>query len=315
VLALAIALVSLGSGAYHVSVIDVIKSLTGQESGLPYVVVVDWRLPEILLAALFGVALGMSGAIFQSLTRNPLGSPDIIGFDTGAYTGALLVMLVWHTHGLYAVTLAAIAGGLLTAVIVYVFAYRRGLHGYRLIIAGIGMTAMLSSVNTYLLLRASPDDAIQASIWGAGSLDGANYAQVTVAAIAFVVLFPVAALLSRGMRALELGDDASRQLGVRTETTRLALIVVGVALGGTVTALAGPIAFIALPAPQIAKRLTRSAGVTLGASAATGAVLLLASDWVADNALSQSQPVGVITVILGGAYFVWLLIREGRRRL
>jgi iron complex transport system permease protein len=313
VIAIAIALYSLASGSYHLSLAKVVGALTGSEEGFVYTVVVEWRLPRVILAGLFGIALGLAGAIFQSLTRNPLGSPDVIGFDTGAYTGALLVMLVIHASGLYAVTIGAIAGGLLTAAAVYLLAYRQGVQGFRLIIVGIGLTAMLTSVNTWLLLRANPEEAIQASIWGAGSLGSADYSQVVVAVIAFAILFSAAGLLGRGMRALELGDDAGRQLGIRAERTRLLLVVVGVGLSGTVTALAGPIAFVALSAPQIAKRLTRSAGVTLGASAATGAVLLLASDWIAQHAIGETLPVGLVTVVLGGAYFVWLLVVEGKR--
>jgi iron complex transport system permease protein len=312
--AVAIALVSLATGEYALSLAQVAGALTGGQTGLVHLIVIDWRLPRVLLAGLFGIALGLSGAIFQSLTRNPLGSPDVIGFDTGAYTGALLVLLVMHISGLYAMTIGAIIGGLITAAAVYLFAYRRGVQGFRLIISGIGVTAMLGSIDTWLLLRANTEQAIQASVWGSGTLDGASYSQVVVAAIAFAILFPAMLGLARPMGALSLGDDAGRQLGVNVERTRLALIAAGVCLSGTVTALAGPIAFISLSAPQIAKRLTRSAGVTLGASAATGAVLLLGSDWLAQHALSQTVPTGLVTVVLGGGYFVWLLIAEGRRR-
>jgi iron complex transport system permease protein len=313
VIAVVIALVSLATGSYPLSLGEVVGALTGREPGIVSTVVVDWRLPRVLLAALFGIALGISGGIFQSLTRNPLGSPDVIGFDTGAYTGALLVMLVLHTTGVYSTTAGALIGGLVTATVVYLFAYRRGVHGFRLIIVGIGVTAMLGSFNTYLLLVASTQDAINASFWGAGSLDAVGYPQLVPALCAFVILFPAAFGLGRGLRALELGDDAARQLGTNAEATRLMLVLVGVALSATVTALAGPIAFISLSAPQIARRLTRSAGIPLGAAAATGAVLLMAADWIAQHALPVDLPVGVVTVVVGGGYFVWLLIAEGRR--
>lgn len=312
-ISLAIALLSLATGSYQLDLGQVVGALSGRESGIVRTIVVEWRLPRVLIAALFGVALGLSGAIFQSLTRNPLGSPDIIGFDTGAYTGALIVMLVLHGGGTFGVTIAAVAGGLVTAALVYLLAYRRGVHGFRLIVVGIGVTAMLTSVNTWLLLHAQDQEAVSASFWGAGSLESAGYPQLLVAAVAFLVLFPCAGLLARGLRLLELGDDAGRQLGVRAEPVRLAAVVVGVALSATVTALAGPIAFIALSAPQIARRLTRAPGVTLGAAAATGCALLLAADWIAQHALPVTEPVGLVTVVLGGGYFLWLLIAEGRR--
>jgi iron complex transport system permease protein len=312
--ALAIALFSLATGSYQLTIGQVAGALVGLDGGITHTIVVEWRLPRVLLAILFGIALGLAGAIFQSLIRNPLGSPDIIGFDSGAYTGALIVMLVLHGTGLFSTTSGALAGGLITAALVYLLAFRRGVQGFRLIIVGIGVTAMLGSFNTWLLLHVSTQDAIAASYWGAGSLASAGYPQLGVAALAFVVLFAATAVLSRGLHVLELGDDAARQLGVRAETTRLLLVIVGVALSATVTSLAGPIAFISLSAPQIARRLTGSAGVTLGAAAAMGAALLLAADWIAQHALPTSLPVGVVTVVLGGGYFVWLLIAEGRRR-
>ena len=312
--AIVVALVSLATGAYALSLDQVVGALTGTQSGIVHTIVVDWRLPRVLIAGLFGLALGLSGALFQSLTRNPLGSPDIIGFDTGAYTGALLVMLVLHSSGIYATTFGALAGGLATAAVVYLLAWRRGVHGFRLIIVGIGVTAMLTSFNTWLLLSASTQDAITASYWGAGSLDSASYAQLAPASVILIALFVITGGLARGMRALELGDDSGRQLGVRAESTRLGLVIVGVALSATVTSLAGPIAFVSLSAPQIARRLCGSASIPLAPSAATGCVLVLAADWIAQHAFPDELPVGLITVVLGGAYFIWLLIAEGRRR-
>ncbi|HWD61591.1 MAG TPA: iron chelate uptake ABC transporter family permease subunit [Humibacter sp.] len=313
-IAVAIALVSLATGAYPLSLDQVVGALTGSQSGIVHTIVVEWRLPRVLVAGLFGLALGLSGALFQSLTRNPLGSPDIIGFDTGAYTGALLVMLVLHSSGIYSTTIGALGGGLATAAVVYVLAWRRGVHGFRLIIVGIGVTAMLTSFNTWLLLSASTQDAISASYWGAGSLDSASYSQLAPAAGILIVLFIVTGGLTRGMRALELGDDAGRQLGTRAEATRLGLVIVGVALSATVTALSGPIAFVALSAPQIARRLCGSASIPLAPSAAAGCVLVLAADWIAQHAFPDELPVGLVTVVLGGGYFIWLLIAEGRRR-
>ncbi len=313
VVGLLIAIVSLGTGSYALAPDQVVEALLGRSSGIEHTIVVEWRLPRVLVAALFGIALGLAGSIFQSLTRNPLGSPDVIGFDTGAYTGALVVMLGLQASS-FAVTGGAVVGGLATAAVVYLLAYRRGMQGFRLIVVGIGITAMLTSVNTWLLLNADTRGALGAAFWGAGSLDAVGYPQLAFGACVFVVLFPLAGTLGRGLGQLELGDDAGAQLGVSVERTRMTATVVGVALSATVTALAGPIAFVALSAPQIARRLAGTAGPTLGVSAAAGGVLLLAADWIAQHALPNSVPVGLVTVVLGGGYFVWLLIMEGRRR-
>lgn len=303
---------SLLSGKYPITLAQVIGALAGHGDDMVRMIVVEWRLPRVALAFLMGGALAMSGALFQSLTRNPLGSPDIIGFSAGSYTGALAVILL--LSGGYCQTAAgAMAGGIITAMAVYLLAYRRGVQGFRLIVVGIGVAAMLSAFNAWMIREADLQVAMSAAIWGAGSLNGLGYEQLVPVAIALCIIFPLALVLSRPMRQLEMGDDAARASGVNANRTRVWLMVVGVALTAIVTAAAGPISFIALAAPQIARRLTRSAGVALVPSALTGGLLLLAADWAAQNAFGVQLPVGVMTVSIGGLYLVWLLIREGRK--
>lgn len=313
-LALVVGVVSLGTGEFPIAVGDVVKTLLGQGDRRMQLVVLDWRMPRVLLALALGGALGAAGAIFQSLTRNPLGSPDIIGFDAGAYTGALLVITTIGT-GYVAVAGASIAGGLATALAVYLIAYRRGFQGFRLIIVGIAVSAMLSSLNTWIILNTDLYVAMAAGAWGSGSLNTVGWGQAMPALILLLPLGVAAALLSGRMRILEMGDDAAIALGVRGNQVRLGLVALGVAFTAVATAAAGPIAFISLAAPQLARRLTRSAGVTLGASAAMGALLLVASDFAAQRMFAPLQlPVGVVTVAFGGVYLIWLLVREGRRR-
>jgi iron complex transport system permease protein len=276
-------------------------------------VVVEWRLPRTALALLLGAALGISGAIFQSLTRNPLGSPDIIGFDAGSYTGALIVITLFG-GGYLVIAGGALLGGLLTALLVYLLAYRRGVHGFRLIIVGIGVSAMLTSLNTWMLLRAKLEVAMAAAIWGAGSLNGMTLERLGYSGIILAILVPLALSMSRPMRQLELGDDAARAMGVNAERSRIGLLVLGVALTATATATAGPIGFISLAAPQLARRMTGSAGVAMVPAAAVGALLLVCADFIAQRAFAPTQlPVGLVTVSLGGVYLVWLLLREARR--
>ncbi|WP_308011098.1 iron chelate uptake ABC transporter family permease subunit [Streptomyces sp. AC495_CC817] len=314
VAAAAVAVVSLGIGDYVVPIPEVVATLFGLGEPKSQLVVLEWRMPRVLLALVLGAALGAAGAIFQSLTRNPLGSPDIIGFDSGAYVGALLVITTVGT-GYAAVAAGSLAGGLATALLVYVLAFRRGFQGFRLIIVGIAVSAMLASVSTWIILNADLYIALAAGAWGSGSLNAVGWAQAAPATAVMAVLGVCAALLSRGMHALEVGDDAAVALGVRGGRVRLGLVAVGVGFTATATAAAGPIAFVSLAAPQLARRLTRSAGVTLAASAAMGSLLLTASDLVAQRLFAPAQlPVGVITVCLGGAYLIWLLISEARRR-
>lgn len=308
---LSLALLSLTSGTYPVAIPDLLLSLQGQGEEMVRMIVMEWRLPRILLSLLLGSALGMSGAIFQSLTRNPLGSPDIIGFAAGSYTGALVVILLL-SGGYYQIALGALIGGVVTALVVYLLSMRHSLGGFRLIVTGIGISAMLSAFNSWMIKAADLNVAMAAAVWGAGSLNGLGFEQLLPVAIIMLVLVPFLCLSSRSMKQLELGDDIARSFGIATGLTRLSLMVLGVALTAMVTATAGPIAFIALAAPQIARRLTRSAGVALLPSAFIGALLLLSADWAAQHAFSTQLPVGIMTVSIGGLYFIWLLIREGR---
>jgi iron complex transport system permease protein len=312
-LALCLGILAVCLGDFFVAPSDVIAALVGVGTPKNTLVVVEWRLPRVLLALVFGAALGAAGAIFQSLTRNPLGSPDIIGFDAGAYTGALLIMTA-GASGFVSTAIGSFLGGLAAAVIVYLLAWRGGFQGFRLIIVGIGVSAMLASVNTWLILNADLYVAMMASAWGMGSLNGLGWEQVGPSLLFLAPLAVACAVLADRMHLLELGDDTATALGVRTGVVRILLVLVGVGLTAVVIALCGPIAFIALAAPQIGRRITGSAGVTLTGSAAVGAALLVGSDVIAQRLFAPTQlPVGLVTVALGGGYLVWLLIHEARK--
>lgn len=309
-----LALYALATGDFSLPLTEVFQAIIGQGTNASSLVVLQWRLPRVLMALLLGAVLGISGAIFQSMTRNPLGSPDVIGFNTGAYSGALAVMLIFQ-GGYYAVASGALFGGLLTAAIVYLLAYKHGAQGFRLIIVGIAVSAILASLNTWLILRSDLEDAMSAAVWGAGSLNAIGWDQAVPASVLSIVILALAFSLSGRMRLLEMGDDAASGLGVRTESSKLRLLVVGVALTAVATAAAGPIAFIALAAPQVARRLTGTAGVRMLPAAVLGGFLLLLSDLIAQRAFADtSLPVGVVTVSVGGIYLLWLLLREAKRQ-
>lgn len=229
---------------------QVFEALFGHASGAANIIVNQWRLPRAIMALIFGAALGVSGAIFQSLVRNPLGSPDIIGFNSGAYTGALVAITLFNGN-YFEIASSALGGGLLSAIAVYLLAYRQGIQGFRLIIVGIAMGAMLTAFNTWLTITASLEAAITAAAWGAGSLNGLTWAKGLPSVMFIAIAAVVAMLLSRRMPLLEMGDDAAGALGVPVEKTRLGLMAIGVILMAAVTAAAGPISFIALAAPRI----------------------------------------------------------------
>ncbi|WP_245981952.1 FecCD family ABC transporter permease [Mycetocola tolaasinivorans] len=310
----ALALYLLSTGELPFTPGQVLAALAGQDAGGAGLIVREWRAPRVLLAILIGAALALSGALFQIITRNPLGSPDIIGFTTGAYTGALLVMLGGGS-ALLSVSAASVVGGLLTAAVIWLLVMRRGASGFRLIVVGIAITAMLNSFNIWIVTTVDQKEALSAAIWGAGSLNGVGWEQVPVLLITLMGAVPALALLAGPLRVLELGDDLAAALGTAPERVRLAAIVLGVVLVAVATAITGPIAFVALAAPQIARRLCASPGIPYVATALTGALILLASDLIATRALAPTQlPTGVVTICVGGAYLAWLLGVEGRRR-
>jgi iron complex transport system permease protein len=298
--AFAIAVIAVGLGKYTVAPADVLGVLTGSNTSFDRVVVLEWRMPRMLMALLVGAALGISGAIFQALTRNALGSPDIIGVTSGAYTGALIV-IAGIGGGYYAVAAGALIGGLVTAVLVYALSYRNGLAGFRLIVVGIAVSAVVNSVNQWIIIKIDLHTAVTASVWQQGTLSGQSWSQVLPMTVCLVVMAAILVAMGPQLPVLQMGDDAAGALGV--------------GLVALACAAAGPISFVALVAPQIARRLTASPGVGLVPSAVMGAVLLLVSDVIAQQAFSGSElPVGAVTVTLGGAYLIYLLISQARQR-
>ncbi|MEV7085774.1 iron chelate uptake ABC transporter family permease subunit [Streptomyces sp. NPDC093085] len=308
--------VTVFTGTYRIDAAHVADVLfAGGGSATDRFIVVGQRLPRVCAALLVGAALGLSGALFQSLSRNPLGSPDVIGFTTGSTSGALVVILAGGGSAGIGIGVGAgsVLGGLGTAVAVYVFTAARGVSGNRLVLAGIAVGAMLASVNDYLLTRADLESAESAKAWTFGSLNAVSWPQVVPLALALPVLAVAALALGRPLRLMEMGDDTAGALGVSVPRVRVVGLLLGVALAGAAIAVAGPIGFLALAAPQLARRITRSPGAPVGAAMVTGALLLATADLLAQRLLAPFQiPVGLVTGALGGVYLLWLLSRERR---
>ncbi|MCT7355549.1 iron chelate uptake ABC transporter family permease subunit [Streptomyces sp. 15-116A] len=310
--ALTASVVLIGTGDFPISTADVIRTLLGEGNAGQEFIVNELRLPRVLVGLLVGASLGLGGALFQAISRNPLGSPDVLGLGQGATAGAL-VMIVLFSGTAEQITAGALVGGLVTGFAIYLLAWKRGVHGYRLVLVGIGVSAIVTAVNGYLLTKSDIVDAAQAVVWMTGSLDGRDWDQVWPLLTLCAVLVPLVLANSRGLRMMEMGDDVSYALGVRVERVRMLLMVSAVLLTASATAAAGPVAFVALTAPQLARRLTRSPGPNLLPSLCMGAALLVTADWISQRAFGADQlPVGVVTGVLGGAYLLWLLVAERR---
>ncbi|GAA2819597.1 FecCD family ABC transporter permease [Crossiella cryophila] len=318
VLGLVLAILVIGAftltiGEYELTVGQVLAALAGEGGRAAQYVITEFRLPRWLTGLLVGAALAVSGALMQSLARNPLGSPDFIGFTTGAATGGILMIIT----GASAAQLAfgAIAGGLLTALAMYLLAFTRGVHGSRLVLVGVGVNAILIAVNSYLISRAELRDATIAQAWLTGSLNARGWEHVLPVGIALALLLPLAFTMARRLALLEMGDEAASALGVPVQRSRAVLMVTSVALAAVAVASAGPVAFVALMAPQLARRLTRAASPVLVPTALMGAFVVSLSDFAAQRLFSPiAVPVGVMTAAVGGIYLAWLLATEWRGR-
>lgn len=310
-----VAVASVSTGAYPVSPAQVSAAIFGygQEDNYARYFVTQVRAPRIATAMLVGAALGLSGALFQAVSGNPLGSPDIIGFTTGAATGALVAIILVGASPL-GVSLGAIAGGVGAAALVYMLAWKNGITGNRLVLVGIGLAAVEHALNKLLIVRAPLANAQQAAQWQAGSLNDANWAWLAWLALALVVLTPALACLTRPLSTLALGDELAHGLGTRVQATRSGALAVGVTLVALATAVTGPIAFVALAAPHLARRASGAPGVNLTNSALMGATLVVVADFVAQRALAPTQlAVGVVTATMGGLYLVLFLVLQWRK--
>jgi iron complex transport system permease protein len=304
----AVCVVSLSVGESFVSPDKVLKVLLGQPSR-DELVVGTLRLPRLTVGLLTGLAFGVAGALIQTVARNPLASPDIIGISQGA--GAVTVAALTFGLTSYAVLpYLSVLGGLLAAALVYVFAWRGGLHAARFVLIGIGCAVALRSVTTLLMTKGDYLVAQQAQIWMTGSLNGRGWDVGTPLAWTLLALLPGVLWAARAQRTVALGDDTATALGVRLGRVRLGLVALGVVLASVATGAAGPVDFVALLAPQIARRMTRTAQIPLLCSALTGAVIVVLADLLARRLFAPAElPVGVLTAAVGAPYLIRLLLR------
>ncbi|AKH62390.1 MULTISPECIES: iron chelate uptake ABC transporter family permease subunit [Photorhabdus] len=311
-LIMVLALFSMTIGKYNITIEQIITIFWGRGSGtISEKIIMDIRLPRVLTAIFVGAALGVSGAVFQSISRNALGSPDVIGFTTGAATGAILQIVLFDNSAVQ-VAIAAVAGGTLTAVVVYLLSLKSGaIGGYRLILTGIGVGSVLSALNGLLLVKGNLDNAVMANLWLAGSLNARTWIHVFPVLMGVVLLVPLVLFMARKLGIIEMGDDIASQLGVRVERVRFIMIFCAVVLAALATGAAGPIAFVALAAPQLVVRLTRSRNMPVISAALMGACLLLSADLFTQLLpLRAAVPIGLMTGLIGGIYLIWLLTRS-----
>ncbi|MFH8377458.1 FecCD family ABC transporter permease [Streptomyces cyaneofuscatus] len=310
---------SIAVGDFPIGLSRVIATLLGQGEQVDEFVVMDLRMPRALAGLVVGIALGVSGAITQSVARNPLASPDILGITGGASVVAVFLVTVSGgaaaaVVGSVGLSAAALLGGLGTGLLVYFLAWRRGIDGFRLILIGISVSAVMQALTTWLLVSADIRDVARAQAWLVGSLDGRSWDEVNIALWGSLVLLVVVAAATFSFKPMHLGDDVAAGLGVRYTRVRAVLLLCAVLLAAVAVSAAGPVPFVALVAPQVAMRLARCPTPPMVASGLLGALLLTGSDLIARTALPVTLPVGVVTAAIGGPFLVYLLVRANLRR-
>lgn len=313
-------LASIAAGSSALGVADVVRTLAGAGTRAQQFIVFELRLPRAAAGVAVGLCLGLAGALTQTFSRNPLATPDILGVTSGASAGAVAAIVLGG--GGYAVgasllgfgiPVVATVGGLVAAAVVYGLSWRGGVDSYRIILVGIGVTASLGGLTSYLLVRAQITQATAATQWLVGSLSGVSWASVWPMLVALAVVAPLALAQSAPLGISQLGDEFSTSLGVSLQRHRLLVIAAAVVLTAMAVSDAGPVEFVAFVAPQIARRIAGTARPPLVASALVGAALVVTADVVARVAFPGELPVGVLTAIIGAPYLIWLLTRRDRK--
>ncbi|MEN2768026.1 FecCD family ABC transporter permease [Ornithinibacillus xuwenensis] len=315
--------VSLNLGYIGLGPLDVVKTIFGAGTDQQQLILFEFRLPRMVLALLIGAGLAIAGAVLQGITQNDLADPGIIGINTGAGLAVVLFIFFFqgsitslNTLSIFVMPFAALIGGSLAALLIYLLAWKDGISPMRLILVGIGINAALGAVLIVFQLKMNPDDFMQATIWLSGSIWGADWRYVLTIIPWVVLLIPLAIIRATKLNALTLGDDVATGIGVAVERERRILLAISVALAGSCVAVGGGIAFLGLVAPHIARKIIGvNHQLMLPATALIGALLLLIADTIGRNVLGSSEiPVGLVVSAIGGLYFIYLLIKVNRKK-
>lgn len=308
ILTLICAYMMLALGNTNYSLTTIIRVLSKENVPGVTFVIRTLRMPRMLGGLFAGFAFGIAGCVFQTLLKNSLASPNVIGISSGSSVAALVCMLVFHISGI-SVSLIAVAAGLLTTLLIVLLAHIRGYTTYKLILIGIGIQAMMNAIISYLLSRSSQYDIPSALRWLSGSLSAIQQTELWMLMAAVLLFAPVIVLLNRPLRILELGDHLATSLGVNVTKTRTVLMVSAIFLISFATAVTGPIAAISFLAGPLAKRITKAGFSSELTAGFMGSLLVLGSDLIGQHLLPVSFPVGVITGLIGAPFLLFLLIR------
>ncbi|TCP55778.1 iron complex transport system permease protein [Tumebacillus sp. BK434] len=312
VLVLATVILSTGLGAMYIAPLDVVKALFGVGDPGAQLVVLNLRLPRILVALLVGIALGVAGAIMQSLIRNPLASPDIVGITGGASVAAVAFITLFEGVSVHFIPFAAFVGAALVTLLIYVLAWKNGVTPLRLVLVGVGIGSAMTALTTLLIVAAPIQLTSKAMIWLAGTVYGSSWQNVLTILPWVLVFVPLAIVFARSINVQQLGDEVATGVGNPVHKHRFLLLMFTVALAGSAVAVGGAIGFVGLLAPHIARKLVGSAlGALIPTAGLFGGLIVLLADLIGRLAFEPLDvPVGIFTAAIGAPFFIFLLYKH-----
>lgn len=299
-------------GTYPIEIHDIISSLRGDADPVVQMIVLDNRLPRLLVAIGVGAAFGMAGEMTQTLLRNPLASPDVIGFSAGAGFGAVLSLLI--TGAAAWVLPGALIGGALAALVLIACTWRHTMSAGAVVLVGIGLSVSLGVLTDLMMARLDAANVAELVKWLIGSVSARDWGEVRLIWLGLALLGPLALWHGFVLARLNLSDDVGRTLGVAVPVGRLITILIAVALVGLAVAAAGPLPFVAFVSGPIAHGLTRAARPSLLPAAMVGALVTL----LADRAVQALPgmfvlPTGIFTALIGAPVLIWVLVLQSRK--
>lgn len=306
-------ILNISVGEYPISPLAVVQTVLEIDTNPDRAFVINTlRLPRTLCAGLVGIALGISGAIVQGVTRNPLADPGLIGIDAGASLTAVSLIVLFPSVSAGVLPLAAFIGAAIASGLIYILVWDKGTHPVRLILVGVGIAAIANAFTNLLVAFGDIDEVSQALVWLAGSVYGRGWEQVNVLSLWLLVLIPLSLTGALALNALALGEETAKGLGTRIEWQRSFLLLIGAAFSGTAVAMAGTIGFVGLIAPHIARQLVGNSHQGLiPVAGLTGAAIVILADFLGRILFAPVElPCGIITSVIGVPYFVYLLVRN-----
>lgn len=297
-------------GVYRISTAEIVKVISHPDQSATSKAIWNMRLPVIFTAIATGACLGIAGQLFQSLSQNALGSPELLGMSSGAALGAAVGVIIYNTSA-WGTALSAVIGCLAATIIGYLLGGGGARQVERLLLVGIGLSAFWGSITSVLMTKADAHIGLRAQVWLVGTLNARTWQQALVAYVALLALSPCALFYSRFLTDLELGIDMAQQHGVSMHRLTLVVAILGVGFTAAAVAATGPIAFVALAAPHFARSLAGNRIVPIATSAFAGASLVVFSQWVIQSLPKGMQaPVGLVTSVLGGVYLIIVILRR-----